>query len=96
MPLTSVVIEEINRGQPAQIFGEMLTLLETDKRNPDSSLELTYRRPDEKGVYVPDNLYVIGTMNIADRSLAWLILHFADDLPSSIWSPFLMSVGPAG
>ena len=71
-----LVIEEINRGQPAQIFGEMLTLLETDKRNPDSSLELTYRRPDEKGVYVPDNLYVIGTMNIADRSLALVDFAF--------------------
>ncbi len=65
-----IVIEEINRGNPAQVFGEMLTLLETDKRTPDEALELSYRKFDGERVYVPSNLYVIGTMNIADRSLA--------------------------
>jgi len=65
-----VVIEEINRGNPAQIFGEMLTLLEVDKRTPNEALELCYRRRDDERVFIPDNLYVIGTMNIADRSLA--------------------------
>ena len=65
-----VVIEEINRGNPAQIFGEMLTLLEADKRTPNEALELSYRRADNERVYIPANLYVIGTMNIADRSLA--------------------------
>mgnify|MGYP001114139485 CR=1 FL=1 len=64
-----VVIEEINRGNPAQIFGEMLTLLEGDKRTPNEALELSYKRDDER-VFIPGNLYVIGTMNIADRSLA--------------------------
>ena len=65
-----MVIEEINRGNPAQIFGEMLTLLEADKHNSSASLELSYRKVDDEKVYIPDNLYVIGTMNIADRSLA--------------------------
>lgn len=65
-----VVIEEINRGNPAQIFGEMLTLLESDKRYPDEALELSYKRSPNERVYIPSNLYVIGTMNIADRSLA--------------------------
>jgi 5-methylcytosine-specific restriction protein B len=65
-----VVIEEINRGNPAQIFGEMLTLLEADKRTPSEALELTYRRSPGEKVHIPANLYVIGTMNIADRSLA--------------------------
>ena len=65
-----VVIEEINRGNPAQILGEMLTLLEVDKRTPNEALELSYRRSDGERVFIPDNLYVIGTMNIADRSLA--------------------------
>ena len=65
-----VVIEEINRGNPAQILGEMLTLLEADKRTPNEALELCYRRREGERVYIPDNLYVIGTMNIADRSLA--------------------------
>lgn len=64
-----IVIEEINRGNPAQIFGEMLTLLEASKRNPQEALELTYRN-EKEGFFIPDNLYVIGTMNIADRSLA--------------------------
>ena len=65
-----VVIEEINRGNPAQIFGEMLTLLEADKREPDEALALTYSTDSEEPVYIPSNLYVIGTMNVADRSLA--------------------------
>jgi 5-methylcytosine-specific restriction protein B len=65
-----VVIEEINRGNPAQIFGEMLTLLEAGKRTPRDALELCYRRMDGEQVFVPDNLFVIGTMNIADRSIA--------------------------
>ena len=64
-----VVIEEVNRGEPAKIFGELLTLLESDKRNPQEALTLTYRHSDA-GEYIPANLYVIGTMNIADRSLA--------------------------
>lgn len=65
-----LVIEEVNRGNPAQILGEMLTLLEVDKRNPEDALELTYKREGEQGVHLPSNLHVIGTMNIADRSLA--------------------------
>ena len=65
-----IVIEEINRGNPAQVFGEMLTLLETDKRTPDEALELSYKKFDGERVFIPDNLYVVGTMNIADRSLA--------------------------
>ena len=66
-----VVIEEINRGNPAQIFGELLTLLEADKRTQRDSVELCY--PDKDGnraTHIPENLHVIGTMNIADRSLA--------------------------
>ena len=67
-----VVIEEINRGNPAQIFGELLTLLEADKRSPRDAVELCYPDPDgtRRPVHVPENVYVIGTMNIADRSLA--------------------------
>ena len=65
-----VVIEEINRGNPAQILGEMLTLLETDKRTPADALALSYPKIPQERVYIPPNLYVIGTMNVADRSLA--------------------------
>ena len=73
-----IIIEEINRGNPAQIFGELLTLLEAGKRTPLEALELCY--PDADGlrrpVHVPENLFVIGTMNIADRSLALVDLAF--------------------
>ena len=64
-----MVIEEINRGNPAQIFGEMLTLMEADKRTPDEAIDCYRRMPGER-VLIPGNLYIIGTMNIADRSLA--------------------------
>jgi 5-methylcytosine-specific restriction protein B len=93
-----VVIEEINRGNPAQIFGEMLTLLESDKRNADEGLELSYRKSDDERVYIPENLYVIGTMNIADRSLALVDLAlrrrfaFIDLKPNinSAWKSWLV------
>lgn len=71
-----VVIEEINRGNPAQIFGEMLTLLEADKRTPSEAIELCHRRTEGERVYIPDNVYFIGTMNIADRSLALVDFAF--------------------
>ncbi|NMM88236.1 hypothetical protein B2J88_28445 [Rhodococcus sp. SRB_17] len=65
-----LVIEEINRGNPAQIFGELLTLLEADKRSPENAMRLAYPRSDDERFHIPPNLYVIGTMNVADRSLA--------------------------
>ena len=73
-----LVIEEINRGNPAEIFGELLTLLEAGKRTPCDAMQLCYPDPDgiNRPVYVPENLFVIGTMNIADRSLALVDLAF--------------------
>ena len=65
-----MVIEEINRGNPAQIFGEMLTLLEADKRKESEALSLAYPKYEGERVHIPENVYVIGTMNVADRSLA--------------------------
>lgn len=70
-----LVIEEINRGNLAQIFGELLTLLESEKRLPSEAIDLSYRHPDDVALYIPENLYLIGTMNLADRSLA--IVDFA-------------------
>lgn len=69
-----LVIEEINRGNPAQIFGEMLTLLEVSKRRRSEAIELAYRRELGERVHIPGNLYIIGTMNVADRSLAMVDL----------------------
>ena len=65
-----LVIEEINRGNLSQLFGELFTLLEADKRGKRHQMTPLYRRKDDEQFYVPENLYVIGTMNVADRSLA--------------------------
>ena len=64
------IIDEINRGNLAKIFGELLMLLEADKRGPEHAVPLTYGSSDEEAFFLPANLYLIGTMNTADRSLA--------------------------
>ncbi|WP_212745873.1 McrB family protein [Sinomonas susongensis] len=71
-----MLIEEINRGNPVQVFGELLTLIEAGKRSPRESLQLAYPRSGSESVHVPSNLYIIGTMNLADRSLAIMDLAF--------------------
>jgi hypothetical protein len=63
-----LIIDEINRGNLSKIFGELMLLIEADKRNPDFAARLTYS-PETK-FYLPGNLFIIGTMNTADRSLA--------------------------
>lgn len=65
-----LLIDELNRGNVARIFGELLLLLEPDKRGPAHALRLPYAPPEAPRFFVPDNLYVIGTLNLADRSLA--------------------------
>ncbi len=62
------VIDEINRGNLSKIFGELMMLIEHDKRGEDFKVPLTYSRTSEERFYVPTNLYLIGTMNTADRS----------------------------
>ena len=64
------IIDEINRGNLSKIFGEMLMLIEADKRG--DKLKLTYQKEDDEPFSVPDNLYIIGMMNTADRSLAMI------------------------
>lgn len=64
------IIDEINRGNLSKIFGELMMLIEADKRVEKFALKLTYAEDEEDRFYVPENLYIIGTMNTADRSLA--------------------------
>ena len=64
------IIDEINRGNLSKIFGELMMLIEYDKRSPRYALKLTYSEEDSPRFYVPENVYIIGCMNTADRSIA--------------------------
>lgn len=65
-----LIIDEINRGNLSKIFGELMMLIEADKRKEKYGTQLLYAEKGEDSFYVPENLYLIGTMNTADRSLA--------------------------
>ena len=62
-----VIIDEINRGNIPKIFGEAFSLIEIDKRGKENYIELSCSR---ERFYVPENLYIIGTMNTFDERLA--------------------------
>ena len=65
-----LIIDEINRANLSKVFGDLLMLIESDKRDKKYALELAYSTEDDDRFYVPENLHVIGLMNTADRSLA--------------------------
>ena len=64
------IIDEINRGNLSKIFGELLMLIESDKRGLVNAIKLTYSETDADRFSVPENVFLIGLMNTADRSLA--------------------------
>jgi 5-methylcytosine-specific restriction protein B len=64
------IIDEINRGNLSKVFGELMMLIEHDKRGEEFAIPLTYSKDYQITFYIPKNLYLIGTMNTADRSLA--------------------------
>jgi hypothetical protein len=64
------IIDEINRGNLGKIFGELMVLIEADKRDPKWAVPLTYAKNANEQLYIPKNVYLLGMMNTADRSLA--------------------------
>jgi len=63
-------IDEINRGNLSKVFGEVMMLMEPDKRGAEWAIPLAYSESSADVFYVPENVYLIGLMNTADRSLA--------------------------
>lgn len=64
------IIDEINRGNLSKIFGELMLLVEGDKRGTEWSLRLAYSERDDERFNVPPNVFILGMMNTADRSLS--------------------------
>ena len=81
-PAFVMIIDEINRGQVSKIFGELFFALDPDYRGKEGKVETQYKNmvPDgdkfKPGFYVPENVYVIGTMNDIDHSLEPLDFAF--------------------
>ena len=64
------IIDEINRGNLSRILGELMLLIEPDKRSSEWAVKLAYAEKAEERFYVPENVFILGMMNTADRSLA--------------------------
>ncbi|HOY65979.1 MAG TPA: AAA family ATPase [Candidatus Ozemobacteraceae bacterium] len=71
-----LIIEEINRGSPEHIFGELLQMIDPDHRHPDHALALSFADPCEPDFYVPPRLHMIGTMNAAEPARGLTDLSF--------------------
>lgn len=67
-----MVIDELNRGNVSKVFGELITLLEADKRKGRINAESVVLPYSKKTFHIPNNVYLIATMNTADRSLGSL------------------------
>jgi MoxR-like ATPase len=65
-------IDEINRGNLSKILGELMLLIEPDKRSPEWATKLAYAPAAEERFYVPSNVFLLGMMNTADRSLSFV------------------------
>lgn len=96
------IIDEINRGNLSKIFGELMMLIEPDKRGKQYAMPLAYSEDSEERFYIPENLHLIGTMNTADRSLAMVdyalrrrfrFITLQPEFESESFSQFLSDAG---
>ncbi len=96
------IIDEINRGNLSKIFGELMMLIESDKRGSEYAIRLTYATPDDPPFSVPTNVHLLGLMNTADRSLAmvdyalrrrFVFFTLAPQFQSESFQNFLSALG---
>lgn len=96
------IIDEINRGNLSKIFGELMMLVEPDKRGRKFSIPLVYAKDSDDKFYIPANVHIIGTMNTADRSLAMVdyalrrrfrFINLRPEFSSSTFKQFLSDRG---
>ena len=96
------IIDEINRGNLSKIFGELMMLIEPDKRGKEHAIPLTYSEDADEKFYIPENLHLIGMMNTADRSLAMVdyalrrrfrFITLRPEFSSEVFQGFLAGAG---
>ena len=83
-----MVIDELNRGNVSKIFGELITLLEADKRKGCKNAESALLPYSKKSFMIPSNVFIIATMNTADRSLGTLDYAIRRRFAFIPWKPY--------
>jgi len=96
------IIDEVNRANLSKVFGELMMLIEADKRDREWAIPLAYSSSESDPYFVPKNLFILGLMNTADRSLAMVdyalrrrfaFVDLAPGLQTEAFTTFLLSKG---
>jgi len=96
------IVDEINRGNLSKIFGELMMLIEPDKRGKEHAIPLAYSQDADEKFYIPENLHLIGMMNTADRSLTMVdyalrrrfrFITLQPEFSSEVFGGFLANAG---